>query len=566
MAIFRRFMAETTVLIIDDNLSQQAKLEEILRVLPCTVISTDTASKALDIMRYAEVAVVILDYSLRGMDLQDFMHSIRRDHHGEDAHVILTLDKDHKSSEIAETYRQGAVDYIERPFQAETVRSMVKVFVKLFQKKKKVKELLLNILPREIANELESSGKVKPKRYASSSVLFADFVAFSHRTREMSPVELVNTLDTFFAQFDRIITRNNLEKIKTIGDAYMSVAGVPEKRKENPIITTLAALEIAHYMEKMSHHVKKRGRKQWELRIGIHSGPLVAGVIGKKKFAYDVWGDTVNIASRICSACEPGRVNISAATYEKIKDYFVCEYRGEIAAKNIGHVGMYFVNGLRPEFSIAGKGKFPNKEMKQIAGLIFVQYDRLRETILKRLTEELPKNLYYHGVHHTKDVLAAVMVLGREEGLNDDEQLLINTAALLHDCGYLYTYHHNEELAVKMAKKILPDFGFTPGQIKVISGIIRTTKIRSVPKTRLQKIMNDADYDYLGRKDYQEIADSLIREMKEQGIRFSKKEWIAKQISFLDRHVYYTETAIKLRQANKIQTIGKLRRLLLKMK
>ncbi|MBX7093785.1 MAG: response regulator [Flavobacteriales bacterium] len=553
-------MAETTVLIIDDNISQQAKLEEILNPLPCTIIRTDTAAKALDIMRYTEVAVIILDYGLKGLDLFEFMHTIRQDHHGEDAHVIITLDKDHKRYEVAETYKSGAVDYIEKPFQPETIRSMVKVFVKLFHKKKRVRSLLLNILPREIAMELETSGKVKPKRYAMASVLFTDFVSFSHRTREMSAVELVNTLDSYFAQFDRTITRYHLEKIKTIGDAYMSVGGVPEKRKENPILSALAALEIANHMEKMKHQLRKSGRKAWELRIGIHSGPLVAGVIGKKKFAYDVWGDTVNIASRICSNCEPGKVNISAATFEKIKDYFDCHYRGQIEGKNIGHVGMYYITGLKPEYSIGGKGTHPNKLMKQVAGLIFVQYERLKDYIIDRLTNELPANLYYHGVHHTVDVLQAVMVIGKEEGLDEEEQLMLNTAALLHDCGYLYTYHNNEELAVKMARKILPDYGYTSAQIKLISGIIRTTKVRSIPKTRLQQIMNDADYDYLGRKDYDDIAETLYKEMKEQDIKLSRKEWVEKQIHFLEKHIYYTESAINLRNKQKTTNLGKLKR------
>ncbi len=565
LAIFRNSMSESTVLIIDDNLSRQAQLEQILDPLPCTVIRTDTSEKALDILRYTEVSVIILDYNLKGMELHSFMDQIRNDPSSEDVHVILTLDELHRKSHIADLYRSGAVDYIERPFQPETIRSMVKVFVRLFQKSKKVKELLLNILPREIASELEHSGKVKPKRYGSASVFFADFVSFSRRTKEMSPVELVNILDQFFAGFDRVITRFQLEKIKTIGDAYMAVGGVPEKRKENPVLTTLAALEIARQMDQHWRVQNKLGKQHWELRIGIHTGPLVAGVIGKKKFAFDIWGDTVNIASRICSHCDPGKVNISAATYEKIKDYFECEYRGEIEGKNVGHVGMYFVKGLKPEFSLGGNGRKPNRAMKQIAGLIFIQFDRLLETILQRLENELPANLYYHGVHHTRDVLQAVQAIGREEELSPDEQLMLNTAALLHDCGYLYTYSHNEELAVKMARKILPDFGYTSAQIKIISGIIRTTKIRSVPKTKLQKIMNDADYDYLGRKDYTRIAESLRLELEEQGRPFEEKEWISLQIYFLKKHQFYTTTASKLREDQKQANIVKLEKAMLRL-
>lgn len=552
-------MTTTTILIIDDNLSQQAKLEEILKPLPNPVLRTDTMEKALDIMRYSEVSVILLGYKLKGLNIIDFMNRLQSDYSKEDTHVIIVLDENKKKEDSADIYKVGAVDYIEKPFGPVTIRSMVKVFDRLYFKKKRVKELLLNILPREIAVELEEKGKVKPKRYGLASVMFADFVSFTHRTKEMSPVELLNHLDTYFAGFDKVITKYHIEKIKTIGDAYMSVAGIPEKRKENPVHAALAALEISYQMEKMQIHYKKYAKFPWTLRIGIHSGPLVAGVIGKKKFAYDVWGDTVNIASRICSACEPGKVNISQATYDKIKDYFNCEYRGEVEGKNIGHIGMYYVNSIKPEFSQAGKGKFPNTDLKQIAGLVFIQYERFKEHILNRLKKELPENLSYHGVHHTLDVLHTVINLGKNESLSENDQLILNTAALLHDCGYIYTYHHNEELAVKMAKKILPDFGYSTLQIKTICSIIRTTKIKSVPKTKLQKIMNDADYDYLGRKDYTQIADSLLKELLLQGYDYTELDWLKIQIKFLERHKFYTQSSKTLRDESKAKLLADLK-------
>lgn len=558
-------MSNTTILIIDDNISQQARLEEILDPLPNPVLRTDTIEKALDIMRYSEVSVILLDYNLKGLNLSEFMQRLQNDYAVEDTHVIIVMDEHTNSDENEDIYKYGAVDYIEKPFGPVTIRSMVKVFDRLYIKKKRVKELLLNILPREIALELEENGKVKPKRYGLATVFFADFVSFTHRTKEMSPVELLNHLDSYFARFDKIITRYHIEKIKTIGDAYMCVAGVPEKRKENPIHTTLAALDIADLMEKMQVHYKKQAKFPWTLRMGIHSGPLVAGVIGKKKFAYDVWGDTVNIASRICSACEPGKVNISQATYDKIKDYFICDYRGEVEGKNIGHIGMYYVQGIKPEYSIAGKGKIANTELKQIAGLVFIQYDRLKEHLLKRLKKELPNNLTYHGIHHTLDVLETVIRLGKAENLHENDQLMLNTAALLHDCGYIYTYHNNEELAVKMARKILPDFGYSTMQIKIICSIIRTTKIKSVPRTKLQKIMNDADYDYLGRKDYQQIADSLYSELKLQGYNYTELEWLKIQVKFLERHKFYTESSTQSRQEGKQKLLSDLKLKIIKL-
>jgi adenylate cyclase len=555
----------STILIVDDNRKQKEKLEHILKSLPFTVICTDTQEKAFDIMRYTEVAVLLLDFSLTGSTVQDFMQRLKSDTITEDTFVIAVVDDKHSFQEALQSYKSGIVDSIEKPFSPDMVRSIVQVFVKLYIKSKKVKHLLNNILPAEIAYELEETGRVKPKRYGLATMLFTDFVAFSQHTKQISPVELVNQLDSYFAAFDKIIKKYSLEKIKTIGDAYMCVAGVPEKRKENPILAVLAAYEINLYMHHLKGRNKQFGKKTWQLRIGLHSGPLVAGVIGKSKFAYDVWGDTVNIASRICSWAEPGRVNISAITYERVKEYFDCSYRGELEAKNIGLVGMYHVDKIKPQYSMGEAGIKPNKEFMQAAGLIFIQYPRLFDYLVKRMKNELAPELYYHGVHHTLDVINSVQKIARDENLDDDEHLLLNTAALLHDSGYIFTYHHNEELAIKMARKILPDYGYTPNQIQVISGIIRTTKIRSKPKTHLQMIMNDADYDYLGRKDYPKVAATLHKELLAQGLKISKEQWIKMQIRFLEKHTFYTEFSKQNRQRQKLANLARLIRSLSKV-
>lgn len=542
-------MSVNNILIIDDNRQQKKMLEQALQNLQVNILYTDTTGKSADILRYTNIAVIILNSRLKNLDIQKFISDVNNI--SEYTHVLLLMPKNVKQQEIVDAYKKGVADYITQPIEPEIVKSMVITFCKLYQKSKKVRELLLNILPREIADEIEYKGKVKPKRYGLATILFTDFVSFSQLTKELTPVELVNKLDWYFAQFDRIITKYHLEKIKTIGDAYMCVAGVPEKRKENPVLAALAALEINEFMHKQQKKLHKQGQTPWQLRIGLHSGPLVAGVIGKKKFAYDIWGDSVNVASRMCTACEPDKINISLSTYEKIKNYFNCEYRGVLPVKNMPDIGMYFLTGIKAEYSLNGRGKLPNKEMKRESGLIQVQYDRLKNYVLNRLEKELPKNLLYHSVNHTTDVLNAVERISKKEKLNNDEQLLLNTAALLHDTGYLFTYKNNEELAVRIAKKILPDFGYTPAQIRIINGIIRTTKIRSTPKTKLQQIMNDADYDYLGRNDYFSIANKLYKELKLQDISIDDRQWLIMQIKFIKKHKYYTSSQIIVRDKTK---------------
>ena len=160
---------------------------------------------------------------------------------------------------------------------------------------------------------------------------------------------------------DEIIEKHYLEKIKTIGDAYMFAGGLPLRNKSNPFDAVIAALEIQHYMNLLNDSKVLDNLSVWELRLGIHTGPLVAGVVGKKKFAYDIWGDTVNIANRMEQTGHAGMVNISGPTYKHIKDFFECDYRGKIEAKNIGKVDMYFVNRIKAEYSEDKLGYIPNK-------------------------------------------------------------------------------------------------------------------------------------------------------------------------------------------------------------
>ena len=205
------------------------------------------------------------------------------------------------------------------------------------------KELLLNILPKETARELETVGYAKTRFYESVTVLFTDFKGFSTIAGKLSPQDLVAELNDYFMAFDDIVEEYNLEKIKTIGDAYMCAGGIPSVNNTHALNAVQAALAMQEYMTNKNRGRKENGMEGWELRIGIHTGPIVAGVVGKKKYAYDIWGDTVNIASRMESNGEPGKVNISSSTYNQIKEGFQCLYRGKISAKNIGEVDMYFI-------------------------------------------------------------------------------------------------------------------------------------------------------------------------------------------------------------------------------
>ncbi|MDX1959656.1 MAG: adenylate/guanylate cyclase domain-containing protein [Leptospiraceae bacterium] len=229
----------------------------------------------------------------------------------------------------------------------------------------KANKLLLNILPSSIAEELKETGLTQPVHYESASVLFTDFKGFTVIAQAMSPSELIQELDRCFSYFDQVCEKYGLEKLKTIGDAYMCAGGLPKSNKTHAIDVTLAALEMQSFMNQMKEIKAAQHLPYWEIRLGIHTGPLVAGVIGEKKFAYDIWGDTVNTASRMESSGTPGKVNISSQTYHIINPYFDCTHRGKIQAKNKGEIDMYYVDGIKPEFSREQDGRTPNEAFLQ---------------------------------------------------------------------------------------------------------------------------------------------------------------------------------------------------------
>jgi adenylate cyclase len=216
--------------------------------------------------------------------------------------------------------------------------------VSIYRGTRKSEELLLNILPKETAKELKKNGKSKARLFHSVSVLFTDFKGFTELSEQLTPQQLVYEINEYFSEFDRIMEKYGIEKIKTIGDSYMAAGGIPVTNKTHPFDIINAALEIQKFAKEYKTKRIQESLSYFEVRIGIHTGPVVAGIVGLKKFQYDIWGDTVNTASRMESSGEVGKVNISENTFELVKDQFTCTYRGEIEAKGKGKIKMYFVD------------------------------------------------------------------------------------------------------------------------------------------------------------------------------------------------------------------------------
>jgi class 3 adenylate cyclase len=217
----------------------------------------------------------------------------------------------------------------------------------LKQEQQRSERLLLNILPTEIAQELKESGAAKPRFHPAATVLFVDFVDFTSAASQMSATDLVEELNVYFKGFDEVCRRHSLEKIKTIGDAYLAVSGIPQGNPRHAHNAASAALEILEFMEKEARLRQQQGRIFFRGRIGLHCGPLVSGVVGSDKFAYDVWGDTVNTTSRIETSGIADKINISEAFRVQVEPDFACSYRGRVALKNKGEMDLYFLDGQR---------------------------------------------------------------------------------------------------------------------------------------------------------------------------------------------------------------------------
>jgi adenylate cyclase len=250
----------------------------------------------------------------------------------------------------------------------QTIKALDRARTEIADEKARTEELLENLLPVAIANELKKYGKVKPKYSRSATILFADFQGFTLLAERTEPAVLVSFLDHYFTVFDDIVARHGLEKLKTIGDAYMAVGGVPTNNRRHPIDACLAALEMQATVARIGSRNEKRRLPAMELRVGIHTGPVISGIVGNRRLSFDVWGDAVNTASFMETYCPPGQINISETTAGHVKALFELERRGIIKAKHERPYRMFLLNRLRPEFESGKGGRAPKGNLNAYDG------------------------------------------------------------------------------------------------------------------------------------------------------------------------------------------------------
>lgn len=440
------------------------------------------------------------------------------------------------------------------------IKKLEKLNEKLTRDNEKIKALYEKVSPEGIKDLSDGDKKERSLKFNMATVLFADIHGFSKLVEGMDSSAVMDELDEILFEFDSIVTRFKIEKIKTIGDTYMCAGGIPVKNITNPIDVVMAAMEMRNFLKK--YETEKRGddKSIWDLKIGIHTGPVTATISGKKKVNYDIKGDTVNTASRVEAVSDNGMILISVMTYELVKEFFDCEYFGKLPVKYKGDLQMYRVKGLKAEFSVNGEGVLPNDAFRIKFGLI--QFTDIQEIILDKLEKELPDYLYYHNVKHTVDVVTEVELIGWGEGCTDEEILLLKTAGLFHDAGHTIAYDNHEFYGTELAREMLPKFNYSPEQIDRICSIIMATKLPPRPTNLLENIICDSDLDYLGRSDFIPVSNTLYEELKAQNKMGSLNDWNKIQVKFISGHQYFTSTARSLREVNKQLQIERIQSLI----
>ena len=448
----------------------------------------------------------------------------------------------------------------------ETKNNLLERISKLIKENRTLKEQIeiCNKTIDELAEKnekLELKGSIDKstdiKHFKMVTVLIVEFFGFSTIANKNDSSKLIDELDDIYFNLKKISKKHNVEKIRTIGDAYMCVGGVPNKNTTNSIDIVLAALEMQEYIQNIQKLHKEKEEEFWSFKMGVHTGEVTAINSGSKN--YSLKGETVDITSRVKSIAYKGQINISAMTYELVKEYFTCKYKTLLPIKYKKDYEVYNVTKIKKAYSINREGRKPNNifdikyKLRQLTDL--------QEVILDKLEKELPKYLYYHNVKHTIDVLTQVELIGVVEGVTDYELLLLKTAALFHDIGQIHQSKGHEAIGCDYTKKMLPKYGYTVDEIEEINKIIMATELPPKHETLLQKIICDADLDYLGRSDFIPVSDTLYKELKEQNIVTDIDTWNKMQISFLESHHYFTDTANKLRQVNKQEQIDRLKNL-----
>jgi adenylate cyclase len=357
--------AKKVVLIADDDEANRDLLVRLLRRDGYELVVATNGQEVLHLIDEGHIDLILLDLVMPGMSGFEVLRATKANLQLKDIPIIMISGVD-ETEKVVACIETGADDYVLKPFNATLLRSRVRALLdrkqtrdqeraqteqlkaalsQLEAERQTTEKLLLNILPRKACEELRLRGSVSPTYFEDVSIVFTDFVSFTSSTEKLTADELVTLLNEYFTAFDNIVDRYRLEKLKTVGDSYIFLSGLPERTPSHPIDALLASIEMLQFVKAAQ---QARPHPGWSMRIGIHTGSLIAGVVGKSKFAFDVWGDAINFASRMVSSGASNKINVSERTYQRSKDFFSCTPRGSVGIKGNRQAEMYFVDDVLP--------------------------------------------------------------------------------------------------------------------------------------------------------------------------------------------------------------------------
>ncbi len=395
----------------------------------------------------------------------------------------------------------------------------------------------------------------KIKRFKMASLLYITVHGFEKLYDRQDSQLLLDRLDAITLLIEDVASKFNLVKIRAVGDNFLFAGGITTENRTNPIDVALAALQIRNLLIDESF----LNGEFWTVGMGIHTGPVLGENTGKKHTPYLLSGDSVNIATRLGMSAPANMIRLSVMTYELVKEFFNVLQCGLFPVKYNGMMDVFVLEGLLPGFK-DDSGLGVNHQF--YLNYSVIQFMDLQELVLDMMEEKLPRNLYYHNIKHTIDVITEAELIGWAEGLSEENVLLLKVAALFHDAGHMVDYQNHEHHSAVLAEEVLPQYNYSKEQIETVKRLILATRVPHNPQDLMEQVMCDSDLDYLGRSDFIPVSNNLYQELKERSMVGSLDDWNNKQLEFINRHHYFTETAHKLRQVNKQLQIERIRSLI----
>ena len=381
-------------------------------------------------------------------------------------------------------------------------------------------------------SELDVPIERRSKKFDCATVLFADIQGFTKIAEHMNPEQLVDELDRYFIFFDELVERYNVEKIKTIGDAYMCAGGVPKPNSANPIEVALVALGMIAYVKER----QASSHEFWNIRVGLNTGPIISGSLGFKKKSFDIWGDTVNTASRMESSSVPGEINVTETTYNLIKEFFDCEPRGKMPVKYKGEIDMYFVKRIKPEYAENGSASLPNKLLLQKIRMLKVS--DLVKSIEKEILGLSNKNVLVDCYNYFCKSLDKLIIA---ENLNVEDNMACKVTGIISFIAI--ESQHAYKIIVPDLTILLRKMHFPEEQISVINLSINRICQKKHPSSLIEEIVSDAMHEYLGSANYIDRMKQLYECARAEGRKMSKRDWMREQKKLLTTFAFYTNAA-----------------------